>query len=562
MGSRMEKQTKQKRRGKGSAAGIAAAAVIVVLAVVYCVLCFVAGHGDTLREGTTINGVDIGLMTQEEATAHLTQELAGVTQVDGVDYSKLELDPEVEGVEPYIVDLSAALGYDIAPAVEAAYAHDRGGMFLVRGVRYLDALINGGKSYTILPRTVDEQAVADALAGTGILALNTTVQTTWTLTEETLDFTMGTAGVSVDAQTLTQQIMEHTAQGNYEPIQCPLVSSDPEAVDLEAVYNEVFAEPANATLDVAEDNSYTIVASVKGVDFDQAAAREALDQAQQGSTVSIPLIREDPAIDTATLEAGLFRDVLGEYTTYVSGTAARKSNVKLAGEKCNGTILLPGETFSYNEVVGQRTAEAGFQEAGAYLNGETIQELGGGVCQGSSTLYCAVLYSNLEVVDRRCHTYVSSYVPLGMDATVSWGGPDFVFKNNTDYPIKVVASYANSKITFQIYGTKVSEFTVKITSSTLAVTSPGRKEVQDNTLEVGTEVVEDKGHTGYKVQTYRKVYDGDGNLISESDEAYSVYRMTDQVVRVGTKQPEPETPVEPEAPAETPTEGETDTPAP
>src|SRR5699024_6531690 len=142
-----------------------------------------------------------------------------------------------------------------------------------------------------------------------------------------------------------------------------------------------------------------------------------------------------------TLEQNLFKDVLGSYTTNVSGTAVRKKNVRLSGEKCNNIILLPGEEFSYNNTVGKRTKENGFGEAAAYLNGETVQEVGGGICQTSSTLYNAVLLSNLEVTERTNHTYVSGYVPIGRDATVSWGGPDFKFKNDKEYPIKIVMSY-------------------------------------------------------------------------------------------------------------------------
>ena len=153
-----------------------------------------------------------------------------------------------------------------------------------------------------------------------------------------------------------------------------------------------------------------------------------------------------------------------------------------SGEKCNGVILLPGEVFDYNAVVGERTAEAGFQAATAYSNGESVLELGGGVCQTSSTLYCAALYANLEIVERTNHSYVSSYVPIGMDATVSWGGPEFKFKNNTDYRIKIVATYENNRQTFQILGTKVSDFTVEITTSTLSVISPTVREVPDATL--------------------------------------------------------------------------------
>lgn len=548
---RTQRNKKKKRAGRS---GLVLGAAVMLFVVVYCILCGVAGSGDTLRKGTSVNGVEIGGLTRDEAVAALEEGLAGVTAVEGVDYAAVEVVPEVEGVQPYTVDLSAALGYDAERAVDQAYAYDHGGFFLGRGIRYL-ATLSGGKAYTILPHAADAAQVTAALEASGLLGLNTTVQTSYALTEATLDFTVGTSGVSVDEEALVQQIMENTAKGDYSAITCPLVSSAPDPVDLQAVYEAVFTEPVNATLDVAADHSYTIVDSVPGISFDVAQAQEMLSAAQEGTVVSVPLNRADPAIDTATLKAGLFRDVLGEYSTNVSGTSARRSNVKLSGEKCSGVILLPGETFAYNEVVGQRTAEAGFQEAAAYLNGETIQELGGGVCQTSSTLYCACLYANLEIVERYNHTYVSSYVPLGMDATVSWGGPDYKFKNNTDYPIKIVAAYSNNKLTFQILGTKVSDFEVKITSQTLAVIEPEVKEVPDATMLVGTTAVEDKGHTGYKVQTYRHVYDGNGNLISEGDEAYSAYRKTDKVVRVGTKEPEvpavnPENPEVPVMPTE------------
>lgn len=528
-------------------------AVAVVLAI-YLVLCVMPGRGNTFYKGTSVNGIEIGGMTKEEAQTLLETELEGMTSVNEVEYSTLELRPEVEGVEPYHVDLSESLTFDVAALVDQAYAHDRGGLFLSRGVRYLMAAMAGGQDYTVLPHAVSEEAVAQALEQSGILELNTTVETAWQLQEETLDVTMGTSGHVVDSDALVKQIMERTAEGNYEPITCPLIEQTPQPVTGEQIHAETVAEPKNATLEVAADRSYKVIDAVRGVDFDSAQADSLLSGAAEGATVQIPLQREEPTITTQMLKDGLFRDVLGGYTTNVGGSAGRKSNVRLCAEKCNGYIVLPGELFSYNEVVGKRTREAGFSEAPAYNEGKSVQEVGGGVCQGSSTLYCAALYSNLEIVDRRCHSYPSSYTPIGMDATVSWGGPEFVFKNNTDYPIRVVAWYKDGKTHYEIQGTKVSDFKVEIVSETKQVIPPTRKEVPDPTIPVGTEVVEEKGHTGYKVQTYRKVYDGNGQLISNEKEAYSAYRMTEQVVRVGTMVP-PETPVPPtDVPAVAPTE--------
>lgn len=549
-----------KQEKKRSRALILIAVLCAVLLALYCALCAFGGSGDTLRDGTAVNGINIGGMTKEQAVSALTEQLAGTTSVEGTDYSAIDVVPDIPDAQTYTVDLSGCLSFDVTDTVEQAWAHDHGGMFLSRGIRFLTSL-GGGKSYHVAPQAADAAQVRSALEATGILTLNTTTQTTYALTDTTLDFTMGVSGVSVDENALIQKILDNTAKGDYSSITCEMVSADPDPVDMQVIHDALYAEPANATLEVADDGSYTVTDSVQGIDFDVAEAQSILSAAQPGETVSVPLNRQSPAIDTATLKANLFKDVLGEYTTSVSGTADRRSNVQLAAQKCSGTILLPGEVFAYNQVVGQRTEAAGFKKAGAYSNGETVQELGGGVCQDSSTLYCAALYANLEIVERHNHSYVSSYVPIGMDATVSWGGPDFQFRNNTDYPIKVVASYANSKVTFQIVGTKTDDYSVKITTETISTTAPTVQEVPDDTLEAGTTQVADKGHTGYKVQSYRHVYDASGNVVYEGKESLSSYKMTPKVIHVGIKvaeTPAPDTPVTDTPAADTPTP---DTPA-
>ena len=544
-----------KQEKKRSRALILIAVLCAVLLALYCALCAFGGSGDTLRDGTAVNGINIGGMTKDQAVSALTEQLAGTTSVEGTDYSAIDVVPDIPDAQTYTVDLSGCLSFDVTDTVEQAWAHDHGGMFLSRGIRFLTSL-GGGKSYHVAPQAADAAQVRSALEATGILTLNTTTQTTYALTDTTLDFTMGVSGVSVDENALIQKILDNTAKGDYSSITCEMVSADPDPVDMQVIHDALYAEPANATLEVADDGSYTVTDSVQGIDFDVAEAQSILSAAQPGETVSVPLNRQAPAIDTATLKANLFKDVLGEYTTSVSGTADRRSNVQLAAQKCSGTILLPGEVFAYNQVVGQRTEAAGFKKAGAYSNGETVQELGGGVCQDSSTLYCAALYANLEIVERHNHSYVSSYVPIGMDATVSWGGPDFQFRNNTDYPIKVVASYANSKVTFQIVGTKTDDYSVKITTETIRTTAPTVQEVPDDTLEAGTTQVADKGHTGYKVQSYRHVYDANGNVVYEGKESLSSYKMTPKVIHVGTKvaeTPAPDTPVTDTPATDTPT---------
>ena len=166
----------------------------------------------------------------------------------------------------------------------------------------------------------------------------------------------------------------------------------------------------------------------------------------------------DPEISGEELRSRLYRDRLGSQTTlYTYSSDNRISNIKLAASKFDGMILLPGETFSFNEVVGKRTREAGFLEAGAYSDGEVVQEIGGGICQVSSTLYCAAMYAQMKTVYRESHYFRVDYLPIGYDATVSWSKPDYKFRNDREYPVRLHAwcdEYGKS-LTVEIWGTDV-----------------------------------------------------------------------------------------------------------
>ncbi|MCD8146059.1 MAG: VanW family protein [Clostridiales bacterium] len=419
---------------------------------------------------------------------------------------------------------------DIETAVQDALTQRA---FFTRGAYLVRAYLFGSQ-WTVLPTVGDSEVLAQAVEDSGLLDIDTTVQTTYEVQDGQLVFTMGTTGNSVDEDGLLEQLNAAIEAGDYDStIECPMLTGTVEAVDVDQVYEELYVEAANATLD--PDNDYAIVSSVTGVSFDKETVQTALDAAAEGETVAIDLDYEEPEVTTQKLEDGLFANYLGTYTTKVSGTSNRISNVKLAAEKVSGTILLSGEVFSYNDTVGERTEANGFKTAAAYLNGDTVQELGGGICQVSSTLYAACLYANLEIVQRQNHTYASSYIDLGLDATVSWGGPDYQFCNNTSYPIKIVADYSDGYLTVTLLGTKTNSNYVKMVSETLETIAYSTITKNDSSQYEGTSTVTQKGENGYKVQTYRQVYDSDGNLLSETEEAYSVYSKHDEIVYVGTK---------------------------
>ena len=243
---------------------------------------------------------------------------------------------------------------------------------------------------------------------------------------------------------------------------------------------------------------------------------------------------EFPTVSTEELQECMFRDVLGTFTTKCAGPWGRHQNIKLASAAINGKIYNPGEEFWYNSTVGQRTAARGYQEAGVYEAGRTTTGIGGGICQVSSTLYYAVLLSDLDIVLRYCHMFNPGYMPIGCDATVSWGGPDFAFRNSRDYPIKIVTSYNDdtNELTCTILGTKVDDHYVVMTNAVLASYDYQTVYQESPDVAPGEEVIDQYGHTGYHVRTWRNIYDGDGNLLSSRVEADSHYDVGNKIILV------------------------------
>lgn len=238
---------------------------------------------------------------------------------------------------------------------------------------------------------------------------------------------------------------------------------------------------------------------------------------------------------TAKSSSGDFADRLSTYTTYLNtGLVNRTTNIRLATNAINGTVLQPGETFSYNTTVGPRTSARGYKDATVYTATGTEPGLGGGICQVSSTLYVACLYADMQIVTRFNHRYTVAYVPLGWDATVSYGVQDYRFKNNTDYPVKIVASLNGGSLTVSLYGTKDgSGKTVSLETVTDASDPYKTVEIKDSSLPAGTrKTVNDTGHSGYTVRLFRVVKVN--GKTTRTQENKSVYTRLDVTTKVGT----------------------------
>lgn len=227
---------------------------------------------------------------------------------------------------------------------------------------------------------------------------------------------------------------------------------------------------------------------------------------KENGTITLPVETDYPR--GSEEELSRVKDVLGTFTTsYSTSGPSRSQNVANGAKLINGTVLYPGDTFSAYEVVSPFTTENGYEMAGSYLNGKVVDSLGGGICQVSTTLYNAVLLSELEVVERSNHSMIVTYVDPSADAAIAGTYKDFKFKNNTEAPVYIEGTTANKQITFTIYGeeTRPANRTIKYVSQTLSTTEPGVVIVADPGQPIGYRIVEG-AHRGIQAELYKHVY--------------------------------------------------------
>ena len=348
----------------------------------------------------------------------------------------------------------------------------------------------------------------------------------------------GKDGLELDRDLLQSEIID-ALEEDKEEIAFTVLQQNPTAPDFQAIYDDIYTEMHNAYMQ--EDEFHTIVEECIGYRFDINAAYELWEQAPIAEWVVVPVEVTEPETTKKAIEETLFRDLLGAVTTkYNNSGENRCSNVRLAASMVNGTVLWPGEVFSFNQVVGERTAERGFLPAPAYAGYEDIKdELGGGVCQVSTGIYAAALYSFLEIKSHTSHLYPPNYIQLGTDATVTipeGGGRtiDFRFQNNKEYPIKIIAYceetvLANNRpfktVTVEIWGTLEPDdyMPIEFDNSYAGIYDydrviepayPGREGYKIKFTHEEIEFEDEYGR-GLRTLTHRKVFDSNGVLVED-----------------------------------------------
>lgn len=271
--------------------------------------------------------------------------------------------------------------------------------------------------------------------------------------KDVLIVNQGKSGVGLNQEELKNKILGNLRDRKFdEEIQIPIYEILPKDIDLQAIHSEIYREPQNAYV---TENPFEIHEQIIGVDFDIEEAQRNMDIIPKKEQYEMPLKFTNPNIFVKDLN--VFPDQLSTFSTNYVNNPSRTTNLRIAARKINGTILMPGEKFSFNEVVGERTIAAGYKNAAIFVNGQVEDGLAGGICQISSTLYDAVVGANLQVTERHNHSLLTSYLAGGKDATVVWGRYDFQFVNNREYPIKIEMAVQNGVATAAVYGIRSSQ---------------------------------------------------------------------------------------------------------
>lgn len=352
----------------------------------------------------------------------------------------------------------------------------------------------------------------------------------------------GEEGEKINVERLKEKLIEVANQRDNE-IEIPTITISPKLSEeyfeemVEKYYSKPIKKASNAKF-TRKNKQFQVIEEVRGVELDKDKLYKDLQKAigEGKKEIDIPVKEIIPEITKKDMEkiVNEINNVIGSYTTHFNSSQVDRShNIRLAAQSIDGTILAPGEIFDYNRTTGRRTKENGYREATVISNGEFVTGVGGGVCQGSSTLYNAALLANLEIIERHPHGLAVSYIPLSRDAAVSWGYQNLRFKNTTNNYIYIEAIAGKDYVTFNIYGEK-KDVEVVIESERLETISPSVVKVKDNTLPVGEEKVVKQGQNGYRSQAW-KIVKKDGKVISRERLSKDYYKPSNKVVNVGTK---------------------------
>lgn len=495
---------------------------IAILLIAFCGYSLTRLTYNKVYKGVSINDVDVSGLTYDELCTK-------IPELFDKQLSK-RITLETGGTSYEFETLSLLPSIDTKTMADAAFSYGRQSKFLAR----LSEISNLKKNNVSVPFSlVFNQRELQKIIDTATQQLDVTaVPNKIEYGENSLIITKGTSGNGILFDEVKAAV-EACILNDSNVANVEFKHIDPEEITYEYVMRFILEEPVNAEYTI-ENHRIIFSESSPGVSLDKSDLENALETAT-GNVITVPAKIKQPDVSSEELRSQIVAHELGKFTSdYSSSSADRAYNIKLACEKINGYVLEPGEEFSYNDVVGPRTADRGFRIANVYV-GNTVQPgIGGGICQVSSTMYNAIIFANLEITERRNHTLPVSYVPMGRDATVSYGTTDFRFKNNTSHPIEIKATAENGINTVIIMGTdEHPEREIKIVTSQTGTTSPKVVIEKSADLPEGEVKVESSGSNGSSYVAYKVIYEN-GKEVSREKLPSSTYAGKDRVEIHGT----------------------------
>ena len=519
-----EKEKNQKKKNKSLI-------VVLMLAIIFLIFlstifALININNEKIIHGVYVGGIDISGLTEEEAKSKVneiaTKSLKEDILLTYKDYNTSITPEQIE------------TNLKVEEAIKEARKIGKTNNIIIDNYTILKS--NLLKTKIEIPIEYHQEVLQDIVKNINTELPGGLKEVSYEINKKKLIINNGKDGIVINDERLEDKIIKEIQLLNNSEkkiIEIPVKEQKAEKIDIEKIYKEVYKEAKDAYI---QENPFELHVEEEGLDFEISMEEAKKIVSEEKETYTIPLKITKPKVKTADLGNKIFKQTLSKYTTiYDAGNTSRSTNIAIAARTINGKIILPGETFSYNGTLGNTSKDKGYQLGGAYVNGKVVPAYGGGICQVSSTLYNAALYANLEIVERYNHSYAVSYVPAGRDATVSYGGKDFKFKNTRSYPIKIEASGKNGVISVSLKGIKeTKEYNIEITSKVLS-TSPYETTYQNNdSLAEGKQKVIQVGHNGLKSKAY-KIVSYNGKVISKTLLSADTYKPMNRIIEKGTK---------------------------
>ena len=519
-----EKKNKKNPKKKVKKIIISIIIVAIIMLLFSTVFALTNINNEKIISGITIEGVEVSGLTKEEAISKLetlySEKIGKNIMLQYQDFNS-ELNPTLMEVN-----------YDIEKAVNEAYSLGRNRNIFINNYNIIGTLI-AKKDFNV-DMTMNEETTKQTINDIGANLPGILIESSYSVEEDELIITRGKEGVVISTETLLSKVkdMLNDIHETENVIEIPVETKTPQEIDVDKIHSEIYQEPKDAYY---TKEPFTVYPEVEGIDFDVEKAKEII-AAEVKDEYVIDLIITKPKVTLEDIGTEAFPDRLSTFSTrYNAADKDRTTNLVLACKKLNGKVIMPGETFSYNETLGPRTYAAGYRNGKIYENGQVVDGLGGGICQISSTLYNAALMSDMEIVERRNHQFVTSYVNAGRDATVVYGLTDFRFKNTRTYPVRLIASAKGGVATVSVYGIKEAdrEYTYSFKTETVSTIPYTTKYVEDSSLAEGKEVVTQSGTNGLVSKTYMtKMLNG--KVISTKLLSTDTYSAMQRIVKRGT----------------------------